>query len=238
MIDRHPEKAAVLNARSSLEGGGEASIAALVIVVLGGFFGVVAGSAWPIVVAAAVGLIIHGFVVQPQRIKKQTEKFRALCEDRSTPFREDISDPPSGLFIGVAEETGTVLMSHPISKHQVRDACLNLHDVLDIELSIDQTPVYQAGPIAALSGAALGGAVFGGAGAIVGSVAASQAGKGKVGSIALKLRLDDLETPLVRVDFIAEPIKSSSASNLLALAENWTNLIEVMRHRIGKPAHD
>lgn len=164
-----------------MEGGGQAAMAALLILALGFFFAVAANSAWPAVVGIAGALISHACVVQPQRMRKQTEKFLALCKEHGATFREDISDPASGLFVALSEERATVLMSHLVSKRQVRDVRVNLNDVLNVELSIDQSTVHQTGPIAALSGAAVGGAVFGGAGAIVGSIAASQTGRGKIG---------------------------------------------------------
>lgn len=116
----------------------------------------------------------------------------------------------------------------------MQDVLVDLREVLNVELSIGNNTVYHGGPIASLAGAAVGGIVSGGFGAIVGSLAAGKIGSGKISDVTLNLRVNDINTPLVQVEFVLKRIKSSKAGPLLKAAENWTNLIEVMRSRIEK----
>ena len=116
----------------------------------------------------------------------------------------------------------------------MQDVLVDIREVLNVELSIGNNTVYQGGPIASLAGAAVGGIVSGGFGAIVGSIAAGKIGSGKISDVTLNLRVNDINTPLVQVEFVPKRMKSSKAGPLLKAAENWTNLIEVMRSRIEK----
>ena len=174
----------------------------------------------------------------------QTGKFKDLCKKYKLSFKRGLSVPGASLFVGVSEARGVVLMSSPlIASDRVQDLLVDLHEVLNVELSIGNNAVYQGGPMASLAGAALGGiagaAAFGAAdaggfGAIVGSAAAGKIGRGKISNVTINLRINDINTPLVQVDFVPKPIKSSKAGPLLKAAENWTNLIEVIRYRIER----
>lgn len=167
----------------------------------------------------------------------QTGKFKNLCKKYKVSFNRELSVPSSRLFIGVSEKSKVVLMSFPskgFSGDRMQDVLVDIREVLNVELSIGNNTVYQGGPIASLAGAAVGGIVSGGFGAIVGSIAAGKIGSGKISDVTLNLRVNDINTPLVQVEFVPKRMKSSKAGPLLKAAENWTNLIEVMRSRIEK----
>ena len=116
------------------------------------------------------------------------------------------------------------------------DKLIDVHKVLNVELSIDDKTVYKAGSIASLAGAAVGGVTFGGAGAIVGSLTSARKNTGKISNLSIKLRINDTNNPLLEINFIDKPTKSSNEDVIkkMKVAEKWTNLIEVMRHRIAE----
>ena len=234
-MNRNSERAILIRQRSSAEGCAIAALFSAIIIIIGIFLGFQTN--WWVFLASLAAAVVVGISVAVKKSFAGTEAFEQQCREHSVSFQRSISSPTSGLFIGISEAASIVLLSFRISDHQVRDVLINLHEVLDVELSIDNTAEYQAGPIATLSGAALGGITFGGTGAIVGSLATAQIGKGKISTMALKLRITDLDVPFVQTDFIFEPSKISDAGSLLTLAENWTNLIEVMRYRIAQSDH-
>jgi hypothetical protein len=190
----------------------------------------------------AAGFIATGIAVFIARrhSRKSTlmsrRAFEASCETHSVEYKATYSDPQRQLFLGLSEVNNIVLAQIRISDLEVREMKFDVKNVLNIELKVGDHAVFRSGPLASLSGASVGGLAFGGAGAIVGSLTSGQVGRGKLGSIVLQLRLDDIDNPVLNIPFLIRPAKSSSADvqARLALAEKWTHLIEVMRSRLLK----
>lgn len=173
---------------------------------------------------------------QRKRLRKETESFAAVCNAHGVTYKPNHSDPHRAFFFGLSETSSTVVAQFRISDAELQVLKFDVSEVLNVELDVGDKAVYRAGPIATLSSAAVGGMAFGGAGAIVGSLASGQIGRGKLGAITLQLRVDDIEQPVIRIPFLPRPAKSSSADTKarLVLAEKWTNVIEVLRSRLAK----
>ena len=171
-----------------------------------------------------------------KRRRKETKSFECSCAEHGVAYKANYSDPHREFYLGLSEASGTVLAQFRISYNEIQLLRFDVPSVLNVELHVGEHAVYRGGPIAALSGAAVGGLAFGGAGAIVGSLTSARIGGGKIGSVTLQMRVDDLEQPIIAIDFLDKPAKSSSANTQarLALAEKWTNLIEVLRYRLSK----
>lgn len=182
------------------------------------------------------GSIILAGIFSSRNKKSIIQKFNSRCQELGIDYKPHHSDSERDLLIGVSEGKGTILTWCRDSGYEIEENYFDLHDVLNVELSLDDNSIYKAGPISALTAAAIGGVAFGGAGAIVGSLTTGHVGKGKISSLVLKLRVNDIETPLIQIHFITKPLKLSSkdATTRLEIAEKWTNLIEVMRHRIAE----
>jgi len=183
-----------------------------------------------------IGSIVLIGVISAKKQKSLLSRFESRCRDLGLEYKPHHSDPERDLLIGISENDGTVLAWCRVSDYEIYEKYIDLHDVLNVELSLDDNAIYKAGPIAALSAAAIGGAAFGGAGAIVGSLTTNQVGKGKISSLVLKLLINDIDTPMIQIPFVLKPIKLASKDGAarLEIAEKWTNLIEVMRHRIAE----
>lgn len=186
-----------------------------------------------VVVIGGVVLIANNMSQVHQKI---TSAFEASCLTYGTEYKKNLSDPIRDFFLGVSETEARLLVQFRMSDSQLKQRLIDLNHILNVELAVNDLPVYKAGPIASLSAAAIGGVAFGGAGAIVGSLASSQVGHGQIGNVTLKLRANDIDEPLIEIPFLTRPIKASSleAKARLHLAEQWTNLIEVIRFRIAQ----
>lgn len=186
-----------------------------------------------VVMVVAFALFLSFLKVYDQ--KRSAIDFPALCQKEGLNYKSNLSDPKKNLLLGISDDNTRVLVQFGCSGN-VHRPLIDLTQVLNVELAVNDHSVYQAGPMASLSAAAVGGLAFGGAGAVIGSLAAGQLGRGMVGSASLKLRLNDIDEPLIEIQFICEPLKASSdeAKARLALAEKWTNLVEVMRHRLAQ----
>ena len=187
---------------------------------------------WPIIIGSCV--VIGYFMLKEE--KTRSLEFKNRCDELGVIYKPHLSDEAREFYIGVSEEKGTVLMQFRISTNHVEEIFFALREVLNVELSLDDNSIYKAGPLAALTSAAIGGVAFGGAGAIVGLLTTSHVRRGKIGNLILKLRMNNIDTPLIQVAFIVKPAKSSSSDTIarLELAEKWTNLIEVLRYRIAE----
>jgi hypothetical protein len=168
--------------------------------------------------------------------KSSSEHVIQACSSHGVSYKPNYSDPRRDFFLGLSEASSTVFAQFRSSHAELQVLKFSMSDVLNIELKVGDQAVYRGGPIAALSSGAAGGLAFGGAGAIVGSVASGQIGRGKLGAITLQLRMDDIDQPLICIPFLRKPAKSSSADvqARLALSEKWTNLIELLRFRLAK----
>lgn len=181
---------------------------------------------------------------QAKSMSEQVKIFKTRCEKESLTYKPDFSieDPRAKMdpreskafLLGVSEEKSQILIGIMDGNGEMVESWLIcIGDVLSVELSLNNNSVYQAGPIASLAATAAGGLTFGGAGTIVGSLTTGRVGAGKISELALNLRMDSIDEPLTKIHFISEPVKSSVAQAELQLAEKWTNLIEVMRHRLA-----
>jgi len=171
-------------------------------------------------------------------VRNSVSDFEATCKQHHVTYKANFSDTDLGFFLGLSEEDATLLIccrTNTLNVYEIKERCIKLREIINVELVVNDLSVYKAGPIASLSAAAIGGIAFGGAGAIVGSLTSGQVGHGKIGAATLKLRANNIEEPLIEVPFISRSIKASSieAKKRVSLAEKWTNLIEVMRLRLG-----
>lgn len=221
----------------------------LMLAMLGGLSLMIVGFGVIIFGSNVLGAILSSFGVAIGWVSikvhdgEQMSAFERACARRGVEYKSDSSLPSAGFLIGASENAGRVVIKYPIpfgeqadlNEPLVKDRLklLEATKILQVDLSIDDNAVYQAGPVASLAGAVAGGLSFGGAGAIVGSLATSRIGKGKIQSCELKIRMDDIDEPLIRIRFISKPTKASEpgAKARLETAEKWTNLIEVVRHR-------
>ncbi|MFC1844821.1 glycine zipper family protein, partial [Thermodesulfobacteriota bacterium] len=128
-----------------------------------------------------------------------------------------------------------ILMRFPSSSLYIQDEFIDLQNVLNVELSINNNTVYKAGSIASLAGAAIGGLTFGGAGAIVGALTSGRIKKGNISSLALKLRMNDTSRPLIEINFINKPAKSSNKDVIakMKIAEEYYTVLESRYLRQG-----
>lgn len=176
---------------------------------------------------------------QRKRAGRELDDFQSACLKVNVQYRADYSDGDRGLFLALSEAEGRFAVQVRAGLKDTWQQChIDARRILDVELSINDQSVYKAGPVATLAGAAVGGLMFGGFGAVVGALSTTRAGAGKINSVTLKLRMDDISQPLVELPFILEPIKASSdeAKARMALAEKWTNLIQILRHRVTQPS--
>jgi hypothetical protein len=218
------------------------TIAVLGMLILMGF-GLENYGAWGL----AVPFAFLGIVMNRQKGAKQVKQvvteqqaFTALCQDEEIGPKPNYSDSGRGLYLGLDEQRMRVLVQarSPTAYDKKTWAwwVIDVKRVLNVELAVNDQAVYRAGPVATLAGAAVGGLAFGGFGAITGALATGRTGAGKISALALKLRVDDIDQPLIEIPFIVAPVKASDgdAQARMALAEKWTNLIEVLRHRMTK----
>jgi hypothetical protein len=190
----------------------------------------------------AVVLVLHilGRSLARKNAKQETSEWQAfadLCAEKKVQYKANYSDPKRGFLLALNEGDARVVAQYksPAGSDKSTWAwrIIDAKRVLNVELAVNDQAVYKAGPVATLAGAALGGLTFGGFGAVTGALATGRAGAGRISTLTLKLRVDDIDEPLIEVPFILAPIKASDseAKARLALAERWTNLIEVLRHR-------
>lgn len=175
-----------------------------------------------------------------EKVSEEIRRFKTRCKKDGLTFKSDFSiEVPDGksFLIGVSEEKSQLLIGvidgGGVMDGGIRDWFIDVKDVLSVELSLNDNSVYQAGSIASLAAAAVGGLTFGGSGAVVGSLTAGRMSAGEISELAINLRMDSVDWPLTKIRFISGPIKSSFVQPELELAEKWTNLIEVMRHRLA-----
>jgi len=188
---------------------------------------------WTVGLIVVGGGFFLGVFMMGQRSNDLVSEFQEACQRHNVAYKSTYSDAEKEMFLGLSENDANILMQYRISNHGLTKNLVSVTDILNVELAINDLAVYKAGAIASLSAAAIGGIASGGAGAIVGSLAASQFGHGKVSSVTLKLRVNDLDQPLISIPFIRNPAKTSNSDTqaCIELAEKWTNLIEVMRFR-------
>jgi len=191
---------------------------------------------WLLGLIVVVASMIAMGIMMSQIAQDSASEFEASCRAHHVTYKPNYSDSARELFLGFSEDDTRVLVQFRASDYEVKERLINLHEILNVELVVNDLSVYRAGPIASLSAAAIGGMAFGGAGAIVGSLASGHVGRGKIGSAILKLRANDIDEPLIEIPFINNSVKASSAESQarLSLAEKWTNLIEVMRFRLSQ----
>lgn len=86
------------------------------------------------------------------------------------------------------------------------DLIFNYSDIVDFELLENGETVASGG----LGRALVGGALFGGVGAIVGGITGKRKNKGVCSSLRLKITINDINNPVVYIDFIESKTKKSS----------------------------
>jgi len=190
-------------------------------------------------VTGGIVIIISIVFAMPSHLKEEELKitnFDDQCNKHNVIYKPDLSDAKRHFFIGVSEEKGTLLIEIRISDHEIERFFIDANEILNVELSIDDNAIYKAGPVASISAAALGGLAFGGAGAIVGSLTTASIGKGKLRNLCLKMRINNIDSPLMQIPFLTKAIKSSSpnATQILMIADKWANLVEVIRYKNAK----
>jgi|GEM_PF-3528815 len=202
------------------------------IVIAFGLF-LIYAAGWTVGLIVIGGGFILGVFMVSQRSNNLVSEFQETCHRHNVTYKPNYSDAAKETFLGLSENDAKILIQFRTSVYGLTQKLVDVTDILNVELAINDLAVYKAGAIASLSAAAIGGIASGGAGAIVGSLAASQVGHGKVSSVTLKLRVNDLDQPLISIPFIRDSAKTSSSDiqACIDLAEKWTNLIEVMRFR-------
>lgn len=185
-----------------------------------------------VIISSVAGIAI----MMSQIADDRASEFEATCKQRGFAYKSNLSDPEAELFLGLSENEAMMLVQFRTSDYEVKERLINIREILNVELVVDDLSVYKAGPVASLSAAAIGGIIYGGAGAVVGSLTTGHIGQGKIGRVTLKLRVNDIEDPLVEIIFVNKPAKASSleTQKRLGLAEKLANLIEVMRFRLSQ----
>lgn len=168
--------------------------------------------------------------------ENRMSEFEASCLQQDVTYKPNYSDCEREFFLGLSEKNAVLLVQHITTNNTVEKKLIKLSDIINIEFDVNDLSVYKGSSIDSLSAAAIGGLAFGGAGAIVGSLTSSNVGRGKISKATLKLRVNDIDVPLIEITFINESVNASSteAQARLKIAEQWMNLIEVMRFRLAE----
>lgn len=168
------------------------------------------------------------------RFREREQAFCRLCKEHGVDYKSEVSSPGHDLCIATSPDSETVIIRSPSPGPTGSTLKINVREILSVDLAVDEHSVYESGSV--LPGAAIGGLAFGGAGAIVGALATGGGRtKEEIRKISLRLRMNDLDTPLVVIDFLKSPTPWLTAQDQLEAAEKWTNLIEVLRHRLMNP---
>jgi hypothetical protein len=146
-------------------------------------------------------------------------------------YREDLSAPEFGYRFAHSRDGRQIRFSAAGRKVVEVD----LESVLQVQLKCDERLVYRGDAIDSLAAAAGGGIAFGGAGAVVGALAAERIGANAIGSITIELRLNDLDQPSLSIPFVEanSQVQDPKVRARMQLAERWTDMIEVLRHRLS-----
>ena len=162
--------------------------------------------------------------------------FENICNGTTFFPKHGLCNASDGLYLAISEEPPAVLISIRDANYNFSDWNLDVEGILSVAFTIDDKAVYQAGPVVTIAAAAAGGAVLGGAAAIVGALSAGRIGSGKISRATLDLRMNDLNRASVSIPFINANVKLSDkpVQERLKLAEQWLNIIEVMRHRTNR----
>ncbi|GEM_PF-490945 len=220
---------------AAVDKGAGLSIAGLIL--MGGIYLLFAVN-WLIGLIIIAGSIAIGYFSMSKFAQQRAAEFDASCHENGVVYKAGLSDSQREFFIGISEACDKVLIEYRSSGYEIIEKLIYLEQVLNVELIANDLSIYKTGPMISLSAAAIGGATFGGAGAIVSSLATSQIGRGKISNVILKLRLNDIDDPVIEIPFLNKPTKTSSLEYKARaeLAEKWTNLIEVMRFRLASSA--
>ena len=177
--------------------------------------------------ALAVAGVVWVFVSDAAEKEQRSTAFDQLCKKHDMAYRAELSSSRRDLHIAVSHDSEIVMMHSASGTLKVR-----VRQILSVDLMVDDRTVYESGSV--LPGAVVGGLALGGAGAIVGALATSRGRtKDEIRRISLRLRVDDVNRPLVTLDFLSSPTAWDAAQSQVEAAEQWTALIEVLRHRLA-----
>ena len=118
-----------------------------------------------------------------------------------------------------------LILSSVLGKRN-KSTVYNYSDIVDFELLEDGESVSSGG----LGRALVGGALFGGAGAIVGGVTGKKKSKSICSSLKLKITLNNINAPVVYVNFIETDFKKSGIlyKNIYKQAQECLSVLQVI----------
>lgn len=112
-------------------------------------------------------------------------------------------------------------------------------DIVSTELLIDEKSVMTTTSSTRVGSAIVGGLLLGGVGAIVGGLAGreTKAEVKTINSATLKISLNDLTAPSIRVHLLKSPIAANSSDfrALEVTAQNWIDWLMVLMQRSAQP---
>lgn len=184
--------------------------------------------------AILVGAVVLISVPITSRMEKEqtSVSFLQLCKRHELDYKSELSSSQHDLHIATSRDSETVMVRCPGPAPSGQTIKINIRQILGVDLAVDERSIYETGSV--LPGAVAGGLTFGGAGAIVGALATGGGRtREEIRSISLRLRMNDLNTPLVIINFLTSPTRWEMAQDQVGAAEKWTNLIEVLRHRLA-----
>ncbi|MED4618381.1 hypothetical protein [Priestia megaterium] len=118
---------------------------------------------------------------------------------------------------------------------------INYHDIIQVELKEDDELLVVTSRTSQLGSAIVGGALAGGVGAVIGGLSGKQKQKREVKKIQIHLTLNDLQNPLLKINFedFVKPVQTSLRSYLIKHEEalNWFKLMEVIIKRTESKQH-
>lgn len=148
-------------------------------------------------------------------------------------------------------------LSHTVLIHDMKKQCfwyirhlnnekeelkkITYNDIVQVELKEDDESLIVTARTSQLGGAIVGGVLAGGVGAVIGGLGGQQKQKRTVRNIQLLMTIDDLQNPLLKINFafFHKPIQTNMRQYIIKHEEalNWFKLMEVIVKRSENKQH-
>lgn len=100
-------------------------------------------------------------------------------------------------------ESDEKFVVHRLHKDQsLEEIVVPFNNIIEAEVTIDDNTISKVSRGNQLAGALVGGALAGGIGAIIGGLSSDKMETKRFRNIALKIKMDDFESPIFKIDFL------------------------------------
>ena len=123
------------------------------------------------------------------------------------------------------------------NKDSIDTIIYEYRDLLESEILEDGESVTKTSRGSQLGGALLGGMIFGGVGAVIGGLSGKKTHTDKVSSIDLKIIVNDINSPMIIINFMSLPGAEKSTTtykNNIQSAREWNSLLSVLIKKADK----